>query len=423
MKTTMYFKRIFAVVLAFLMTATAFILTIPQAEAALSSVEGGMYAIIAGGGAQRLAADAANNGSTNGTNLQLYEFNATNAQIWDVVPQGNGYYSIRKHGTNLCWDIEGGVARDGTNVILYQYKGVANQLWKFIPAGDGYFEIRSAIGYNVNVSGGCFASGTNLWSYHHDGTKAEKFHFMPVAPGTVRTSSASSRLNLRSQPNTNSAIVAKLNYGTPVLILAKSGDFYLLNINNTIGYAAKQYISFNTSTSNQPPAATASNDFRMPMNNAYCTWSSPGSNMSWGARNGSSNGRSYHLGIDIYGTNGSVLATASGTVVASGWNDANGNFIVLSHSLNGRTVYSFYAHLASRSVNKGAAVSCGQKIGVAGKTGSSARGTHLHFAITNSLSSSGSYYGYATKFSGNSVPYSGKTFYNPLYVINNDRLP
>lgn len=36
---------------------------------------------------------------------------------------------------------------------------------------------------------------------------------------------------------------------------------------------------------------------------------------------------------------------------------------------------------------------------------------------------SGSYYGYATYFTGNKTKYSGVTYYNPVYVIQNNRLP
>ena len=96
--------------------------------------------------------------------------------------------------------------------------------------------------------------------------------------------------------------------------------------------------------------------------------------------------------------------------------------MVLKHNLNGQTFYSFYAHLSRRNVSKGASVGKGATIGTVGNTGSASGGKHLHFAMMNSLWA-GSYYGYATYFSGNKTNYSGVTYYNPVYVINNSRLP
>ena len=134
--------------------------------------------------------------------------------------------------------------------------------------------------------------------------------------------------------------------------------------------------------------------------------------------------RPYHVGIDIASKNGdtAIYAAASGTVAKVGWNNANGNYVVLKHNISGKPVYSFYAHLSKYTVSSGKSVSKGTKIGVIGNTGSEQTGTHLHFAITNTLWS-GSYYGYATKFSGDKTTYAGVTYYNPHYVIKYNKLP
>ena len=176
-----------------------------------------------------------------------------------------------------------------------------------------------------------------------------------------------------------------------------------------------------------PSTSSTTSAWQMPMKNAYCTWSSF-SNMSWGNYTNRSGDRDYHLGIDIYGTSGIVYAAATGKVVAasSSASGANGRFIILQHTISGKTVYSFYAHLSSVKVSVGQTVSVGTQIGVAGGSGYGSNnyyGTHLHFAIVDTLWTSGGYYGYATWFSGNKVTYGGVTYYNPLYVINNKCLP
>ena len=146
--------------------------------------------------------------------------------------------------------------------------------------------------------------------------------------------------------------------------------------------------------------------------------------MSWGEYTSNTTGRNYHLGIDISSSDSNVYAAADGTVALVGFNKANGNYVIIKHEMkNKKVVYSFYAHLQSYSVKKGAAILRGAKLGVMGNTGSSSRGKHLHFAIVDKLSSTGGYYGYATKFAGDKVNYKKTTYYNPVYVIQNDKLP
>ena len=159
------------------------------------------------------------------------------------------------------------------------------------------------------------------------------------------------------------------------------------------------------------------------------TWRYPVSDSNvcgndWGSYYSARPDRPYHAGIDIKSKNGStkVKAAANGTVAGVGYNSANGNYVVLRHKLGGKTVYSFYAHLKNYCVKKGQAVNKSDKIGVIGNTGSSSRGVHLHFAITDTYKA-GSYYGYISAKSGNKRKYSGVTFYNPHYVISKNKLP
>ena len=89
-------------------------------------------------------------------------------------------------------------------------------------------------------------------------------------------------------------------------------------------------------------------------------------------------------------------------------------------------LYSFYAHLASMDVKSGQTVMKGTQIGVAGGSGSGRDdnyGTHLHFAIIDTLKTNGGYDGYSTKFSGDKVEHKKMTFYNPIYVIEHNALP
>ena len=74
------------------------------------------------------------------------------------------------------------------------------------------------------------------------------------------------------------------------------------------------------------------------------------------------------------------MAAADGVVNRSYTSSSYGNAIMISHSINGQTYTTVYAHLSSRSVGNMQAVSKGQVIGYMGNTGDSF-GQHLHFEL------------------------------------------
>ena len=164
-----------------------------------------------------------------------------------------------------------------------------------------------------------------------------------------------------------------------------------------------------------------------PMKNAYHTW---GYENSWGASceeygRYNEGDRNYHIAIDLNSDfDPNIYACYHGVVKKTGWNGANGNYVILEHQIGGKTIYSFYSHLSEISAADGTVVSGWDKIGVVGKTGSAAgEEIHVHFALVDSYSSNGGYWGYATGFSGDITNYGGMTFYNPVYVIENGKLP
>ncbi|ANU21943.1 murein hydrolase activator EnvC family protein [Planococcus donghaensis] len=92
-------------------------------------------------------------------------------------------------------------------------------------------------------------------------------------------------------------------------------------------------------------------------------------------------GAESHLGMDIANVPGTrISAAASGIVSYAGNMGGYGNVVILTHSINGRTHATVYAHMSSINVSVGQPVSQGQQVGGMGNTGRST-GTHLHFEI------------------------------------------
>lgn len=89
-----------------------------------------------------------------------------------------------------------------------------------------------------------------------------------------------------------------------------------------------------------------------------------------------------HYGIDFGShSDNNIYAAADGKVTRVDYlRESYGNFIYISHKINGRTYQTAYAHLKSTNVKVGQTVKQGQIIGVKGTTGSST-GVHLHFEI------------------------------------------
>jgi murein DD-endopeptidase MepM/ murein hydrolase activator NlpD len=86
----------------------------------------------------------------------------------------------------------------------------------------------------------------------------------------------------------------------------------------------------------------------------------------------------YHTGVDIAAEPGTpVVAARSGIVAETGSHEVWGNFVLLEHDAD---TASFYAHLDTIAVSKGAKLDRGQTLGAVGKTGQ-ASNPHLHFEL------------------------------------------
>ena len=87
-----------------------------------------------------------------------------------------------------------------------------------------------------------------------------------------------------------------------------------------------------------------------------------------------------HAGQDFAAACGSpVRAMAAGTVLATTYNSAAGNKVIVDHGMyNGQSLVTSYHHLQGFAVSAGQKVAQGQTVGFVGSTGSST-GCHLHF--------------------------------------------
>jgi beta-lactamase regulating signal transducer with metallopeptidase domain len=89
-----------------------------------------------------------------------------------------------------------------------------------------------------------------------------------------------------------------------------------------------------------------------------------------------------HAEVDFAGTPGtSVYAVCDGSVIFTGFDESDGNTVIIAVNMSGSSVQIKYSHLESMNVESGDVVKAGDVIGTLGNTGRST-GPHLGLAMT-----------------------------------------
>lgn len=99
----------------------------------------------------------------------------------------DGFYKIINVNSGKALDVSGASTANGANVQQYQWNGTDAQLWKFVDAGNGTYYIRSKLGKTLDVKSGKTANKTNIQLYGMNGTNAQKW--------TVGTNNLMAKIN------------------------------------------------------------------------------------------------------------------------------------------------------------------------------------------------------------------------------------
>lgn len=128
------------------------------------------------------AVDTNGASSADGTNIQLWSSCGGVAQKYCFqyakTENGVSYWVIRNTLYGKVLDIENGHMADGTNVRLWTDNGSDAQLWTLVPAGNGSFYIKSKgnTNYVLDLSGGNINNGTNIQIWSYNGSNAQKWY-------------------------------------------------------------------------------------------------------------------------------------------------------------------------------------------------------------------------------------------------------
>lgn len=116
----------------------------------------------------------------NSVNVQQWGSDgASSHDVWKMFSAGNGYYYLAScvgDGGTYVLDVSGKKASNGTNIDIYQYNGGSNQQFMLTKNGDGSYKIRTRITNNksaVEVVNASKESGANVQQYEVNGANCQ----------------------------------------------------------------------------------------------------------------------------------------------------------------------------------------------------------------------------------------------------------
>ena len=132
--------------------------------------------------------DAKGGATSNGTVVQLYASNSSDAQVWRVTHDEDGLITIINAKSGLALDCTGGSSSSGTKLQLYKPNGSKAQKWIAVLDGDSLMLI-SALSKTIEVddlgfvaqakvidlSSGSTSNGTRLQLWTSNNTDAQRF--------------------------------------------------------------------------------------------------------------------------------------------------------------------------------------------------------------------------------------------------------
>ena len=131
------------------------------------------------------AIDISGASNFNMANLQLYEFNNTNSQKFEVkYNHQHKYYTIKCLCSNKYLDVD---YKNNFNIVQYQENNKINQQW-YIVRKDNIYEIISKMnGYLMTVDGSGVNSWTNISCKPNSGGLNQKYQFeIPPTPQGIK---------------------------------------------------------------------------------------------------------------------------------------------------------------------------------------------------------------------------------------------
>jgi len=344
----------------------------------------------------RVSLDVNGSSNVNGTNVQVYDSNKSNAQIWSFENHTDGTTSlIAKCATDKMLDVvrtnntATGALQAGCNVDIYSHKDDLAQNFYLEQFIDGSYVIRLNSNPNLVLQAKGTSSGANVEIGNYDENNAlQRWNISStsvIAADQRRTAYVYNTyglgVNILNQKTFFGSIIGSFAEGQEITVIGNVQDSWY-HVEGTSrdtgimvnGYVYEGYITFNKAT------LTATYIWPVPGEKSISSYYGNG-----------------HDGIDIASNKVDtiVIAARSGVVVECTpnacyhvsksetiCNGGKGNYIKIKHEDG---TYATYTHLAPNTffVNVGTSVKQGDYIAIMGSSGNSSI-QNLHFQLNNS---------------------------------------
>ncbi|APU67657.1 MULTISPECIES: RICIN domain-containing protein [Christiangramia] len=153
----------------------------PNANSAL--VSGEIYQIKSVGTGKVLDVEGGVTATSNGANVQQWEYLSQSNQQWQITAVGNGYYSIIAQNSYKALDVLGFDISDGANVGQWEYEGKTNQQWQINQLSNGTYQlINRNSGKALDVANGVNANdnGLNIQQWEVNEKNNQQWQLIPV---------------------------------------------------------------------------------------------------------------------------------------------------------------------------------------------------------------------------------------------------
>lgn len=152
------------------------------ASAQTAAVPTGWATVVNVGSGKCVDARAA--GTANGTVVQQYACNGSQAQQWQFAATSGGYAQVgNRTDATKVWDVTDVSTADSALVQLWTYGGGNNQQWQAVAESSGaYHFVNRNSGKCLDVPSASTADSVQLQQYTCNGSAAQSFHVNPADP-------------------------------------------------------------------------------------------------------------------------------------------------------------------------------------------------------------------------------------------------
>jgi len=210
----------------------------------------GYYYILTGASGYKSAVDTAAFGVLNGTNIAQWEYWGADAQLYEVIKTSTGHFAIKTKcsGSIQAIEVYAWSTANGGNIDTWEYWGGDCQLWSLIDADSlqGNYSIKNLnSGLYLDVANGSSADGTNIQQTTYNGSHAQIFRIVPDGKGyyyiLTQSSNYKSCLDVNGPSASDGANIQEWAYW------GGDGQKFSISQISTGNYAFKTKISGNKS--------------------------------------------------------------------------------------------------------------------------------------------------------------------------------